>query len=158
MNDLLLNLESKMVNRKVISFKMKDGTVTNFSIDVNFLNTDIANIIKDMAEISMYLESINAYIDNEVIMPLLLIKHFVKQVKVGNKGKQTEIEIIKQEKSIKETYEMLVRYGNALMNIENQDGVSLFEILLKEFDSNKDGFATITDKINALGETLSKTQ
>lgn len=83
-----------------------------------------------------------------------MIKHFVKQVKTGNKGKQVEIELIKQEKTTKETYEMLVRYGNALMNIENENGITLFAILLKEFDANKEGMANITEKVNSIAKNI----
>lgn len=156
MKDLLLDLESKMVQKKVIEFKMKDNSVTKFSVDTQFLNSDIINIIKDMAEITMHLQGLNVPVDNETIMPLLMIKHFVKQVKISNKGKQTEVGLIKNENTTKEMYEMLIRYGNALMNIQNTDGISLFEILLKEFDSNKVGMKDITDKINMMAENISK--
>lgn len=156
MKDLLLDLESKMVEKKVVEFKMKDGSTTKFSVDTQFLNTDVVNMIKDMSEIAMYLQGLNVAMDSETIMPLLMIKHFVKQVKTGNKGKQVEVELIKKENTSKEMYEMLIRYGNALINIQNTEGISLFEVLLKEFDSNKVGMKDITTKVNMMAENISK--
>ena len=83
-----------------------------------------------------------------------MIKHFVKQVKVVNKGKETEVEVIKKEKSIKDTYEMLVRYGNALLNIENKDGVSLYEIFIKEIEANKEGLNNLSSKVKTIKDSI----
>lgn len=154
MKDLLFKMEEKMESKKKIEFVMKDNSVTTFSIATKYLNVDLMEVIQEIAQLQVYAQSLNVEFQSEVFIPLVMIKHFVKQVKVVNKGKETEVEVIKKEKSIKDTYEMLVRYGNALLNIENKDGVSLYEIFIKEIEANKEGLNNLSSKVKTIKDSI----
>lgn len=154
MKDLLFKMEEKMESKKKIEFVMKDNSVTTFSIATKYLNVDLMEVIQEIAQLQVYAQSLNVEFQSEVFIPLVMIKYFVKQVKVGNKGKETEVEVIKKEKSIKDTYEMLVRYGNALLNIENKDGVSLYETFLKEIEANKEGLNNLSSKVKTIKDSI----
>ena len=49
---------------------------------------------------------------------------------------------------------MLVRYGNALLNIEDKDGVSLYEIFIKEIEANKEELNKLSNKVKTIKDSI----
>lgn len=143
--NLFLELESKMVQKEVIEFKMDSGQIEKFSIDKKFLNTKISEMLFEYADIITYAKENDMLQDIINISGILLVKYFVRQI-YDNK----EVEIFKPEKTIKSNFETLIATSSALANIENVEGKSLLEVFMDKLGENGDNMKLLQEKIKQI--------
>ena len=147
--NLFMELESKMVQKEVIEFKMTNGQTERFSMDKKFLNTKISEMLFEYVDIIAYAKENNILQDVISILGVLLVKYFVRQI-----HNEKEVEIFKPEKTVKSSFETLIATNSALANIEGVDGRSLLEVFMAKFNENDDSMKLLQEKIKEIATNV----
>lgn len=147
--NLFIELESKMVQKEQVDFKISEDCTATFVVDKKFLNTKVSEMLFEYADMIAYTKDTDSLTEALSVINVLLVKYFVRQFEGGK-----EVEIFKTEKTAKSNFETLVATGSAIANIENVDGKSLLVVLMSKFNENADGMKDIERKIKEISQNF----
>ena len=119
--DLLMQLETKMGDSKVLKLKVNGKTI-DITVEKKFLNTKIEALIQELLELNQYAT------DNEITGFNITTMLFVMIFKTF-----TDIPYI-EKGTIEEKLENYIRTTNVLKDLECEDGISVFDKLVNEFE------------------------